>query len=312
MIRQPAHIRNRVLGITLFAILIGLLVPKVWMQENIAFFAAFLIIGGIPHGAADHLMFKVLNEQNKANTNWYKFSLLYLLVMLIYGFVWWWQPLLAFLLFMIISIYHFGQSNWVHVSFTNAYWSVLTYLLWGGLVVSLPVLIYHEQSSLIISEITRINIDMTSYRWPLLFLLSMANVLNIIYLFDVGTLNAEEFRKELLHLGLLTGLFLCTPMLIGFGIYFVFWHALGTINDQFQTLKELNQHYNFKSYLLKLMPLSLIALLGLLVAYWLIGEQMNRGANFGLLFLFISVITVPHSIIMDRFYLMDMTSSKKH
>lgn len=289
--------------ITLLAILGGLLIPKEWVQHNIAIFAVALILGGIPHGASDYLIFQRLLAQKDSLYSRSIFSLLYLSIIVAYGFLWWFYPLVAFLFFIVLSLYHFGQSNWEYVNFPNSFWQAFTYLLWGGLVVGFPVLVYHEQASLIIFEITGSTFSPNNFRWPILFGLLMFNILNITYLWEAKCIDKSGFNKEIINLLVLVSLFLTTPLLIGFGVYFVFWHSLGTIFDQLAILKQTDHSYDLKKYLKKLVPFTIMAFVGLGLFYWLLGDRMDYGLNLGALFLFISIITVPHSILMDRFYL---------
>ena len=310
---QSSHIRNSVLTITLFAILGGMFVPKAWVQGHIVGFAVGLILGGVPHGASDFLIFRhVLAKQNNGKTKLI-FGIGYLMVMLLYGLLWWFSPITAFGIFILISAYHFGQSNWQHVTFKNSVWEKLTYFLWGTMVIGFPVLLHHEQAALIIFEITGIQLQMAAFRTPVLFLLFAFNLINIIQLEEAGLITGRQLTKELTTLFILAGLFLTTPLLIGFGIYFVVWHSLGAVLDQVSILKGFDRTYNFGKYFWKVAPLSVLAFVGLGLLYWMLGDQMNQGVNLGVLFLFISIITVPHSILMDKFYLMNITTNnRKH
>ena len=300
---QYSASRTKILFLTVLVIFAGLIIPKEWIQSHIAVFAIALILGGVPHGASDYLVFKQLIARKATSSDKWFFGISYLSVIALYGFVWWLNALLAFAIFIIVSVYHFGQSNWEYVEFPSKTWEVFTYSIWGCLVIAVPVLIYHEEAALIISEITGYLISLEAIRWPGIFLVVAANCLNIVYMLEAELIDMRGLREELFNLLVLFGLFISTPLLIGFGVYFVFWHSLKAVLDQIKIFKQHNQHYDFGPYLMQLVPLSLLAFAGLGILYWLAGNQMNYGLNLGVLFIFISIITVPHSILMDRFYL---------
>ena len=303
MIDQYSSIRNKVLVVTFLAIICGLIIPKEWVQGQILGFALLLILGGVPHGASDYLivseMLKNRSQRNKNLIFWTS----YLAVIVLYGLLWWLSSITAFIIFLLVSFYHFGQSNWQYVNFTKRNREIVSNLLWGMFVVLVPVLIYHEEAALIVREVTGIEFLLASWRWPIIFLLITLNLVNIIQLFDSQVLDKDQFHKEIVNILILSALFFTTPLLIGFGIYFILWHSLGSVLDQVSILKNIDTKYSLWHYILQLLPLTFLAFTGLAFLYWFLGDQMNYGANLGVLFLFISIITVPHSILIDRFYL---------
>lgn len=304
--QQTSTVRILVLMLTVLGSIGGLIIPEGWVQDHIIWIAVVLILGGVPHGASDYLLFNQLMRDQEGRNQKSLFALYYLVIVAAYGLLWWFSPMLAFGLFIAVSFYHFGQSNWEYAKFSNHYWQKLSFVLWGGFVVGVPVLIYHQEAALIIQEITGVLLPLEEIRWPLIFLLVASNLMNVIFLFEKELIDAPEFKREVASLFALFALFISTPLLIGFGIYFVFWHSLGSTLDQIAILKSVKRGYSLTQYLVKMIPLSLLAFAGLILLYWWLGEEMNRGTNIGLLFLFISIITLPHSILMDRFYLINI------
>ena len=312
MIKQYLTIRNHILLVTLLAIFCGLFIPKQWVQDHILWFAVVLILGGVPHGASDYLIFRQLLNGVETRNRKVIFGIFYFSVVLAYALLWWLSPMSAFILFLVIAVYHFGQSNWRYVQFTSKLRETFTYMIWGGLVVGVPVLLYYQESALIIFEITSYQLTLEHYRWPIIFMLLVINIINIAQLSQDGVLKEGDLRREMFNILLLTLLFFTTPLLIGFGVYFVFWHSVGSTLDQITLFKKFNKSYSVKQYLMKLMPFTISAFVGLGLLYWILGDQMNYGINLGVLFLFISIITVPHSILMDRFYLLNSAHNKEH
>ncbi|MFN5789847.1 MAG: Brp/Blh family beta-carotene 15,15'-dioxygenase, partial [Bacteroidota bacterium] len=62
-------------------------------------------------------------------------------------------------------------------------------------------------------------------------------------------------------------------------------------------------NYNLGKYIREIFPFSLIALLGLFIAFQFSGDYISVNQGIALLFSFIAVITLPHMIMMDLLYL---------
>ena len=60
-----------------------------------------------------------------------------------------------------------------------------------------------------------------SVRAGIVLSLFFINLLTIVYLLEVEILDNGQFRREIGNLTLLFALFFCTPLLIGFGVYFL-------------------------------------------------------------------------------------------
>ena len=73
--------------------------------------AASVLIIGMPHGALDHkIYFKALHKEETVKTQ-IVFYAGYLLVVAVYAWLWYVQPFIGFVLFMLFTLYHFGQSD---------------------------------------------------------------------------------------------------------------------------------------------------------------------------------------------------------
>ena len=86
-----------------------------------------LVFLGIPHGGNDFFYRKEKNTSGSA-----KFLVMYLGIMLLYLALWYVWPMLSLALFLLISIHHFGQSNFN----AKRIWSFDS-VLWGSWLVVL-------------------------------------------------------------------------------------------------------------------------------------------------------------------------------
>jgi Brp/Blh family beta-carotene 15,15'-monooxygenase len=116
-------------------------------------------------------------------------------------------------------------------------------------------------------------------------------------------INLKDGLIEILNVFLLFGLFYYSPLWIGFAIYFTLWHAIPSIEDQINFFKTTRENYNLGKYIREIFPFSLIALLGLFLAFQFSGDYISVNQGLALLFSFIAVITLPHMIMMDLLYL---------
>ncbi len=294
---------------TILAIMFGLYFPAGMLDGAMHFFGVALILAGVPHGATDFFLLQAL-WGNENQTKWrLSFIGFYLLCMAVYVLLWASLPMVAMMVFLLISAYHFGQSNWPQLQFGCTFLDNLTVFLWGASVIGVPVLLHFEQASIIWKEMTGITIQLDiAHRFAAIFLLVALVIACILHQYQKGTISKRKFSEEVWGFLLLMLLFFTTPLLLGFGIYFIFWHSLSSIADQIEALRKRNTGYSIKNYLMGTVPLTVVAFVGLGIAYQFIGAQYDYGQNLGTLFQFLSVITVPHAFVMEEVYLSGKTS----
>lgn len=245
---------------------------------------------GIPHGANDHLYRK---EQN-----WWgmlKFLALYLGIIAAYALLWYFIPLAALLIFFMVSFHHFGQSN-----FENEHIKYIPSILWGVILLAFPVVLNLEEALFIFKAmIGKGNFNEFIYdtsplaltNWQIATLL----LLGAAYLISIYIYQKQHFFKYLLQLILVSFWYFITPLLFGFIVVFCLWHALQSTQHQviFYT-----QHYQKlkRDFFIAMLPFSFISLAGF--GFYLYFFDFNIGQAFILL----SLITLPHVIVMHRLY----------
>ncbi len=289
--------------IALAAIVLAVAAPGWLGQMTLPAALALIVLVGIPHGATDHLIFRHLDQSFLGGRRLPRFYLNYLLLMTGYSLLWWLAPWLALAAFLLLSIYHFGQSNWNYASFGNRWEALFTYVIWGTLIVFAPLLFHYEEAAVIVGRITGQAPPMLDSGWRLAILgmLLLTNLWWTVYLAFHYRINTSHLRDEWINLLTLGILFYVTPLLLGFAIYFAFWHSLSSMLDQIGFFRQHVKVYNWRRYLVETLPFSLVAILGLAGLVWLEG-QLGVGMNIGMLFIFISVVTLPHMLLIDRLY----------
>ena len=247
-----------------------------------------LVFLGIPHGGNDFFYRKEKNTSGSI-----RFLSMYLGVMLLYLALWFVWPMLSLGLFLLISIHHFGQSNFN----TNRIGS-LDSVLWGSWLVGFPVLKHSKevfgvfatmlgQSGSAVSGFGHLNE-------------SSLLVVSIVFILMYGAVLYRSHRSNwlsyLLQWFLVTVWYWFTPLLLGFVVVFCFWHALQSMQYQLDYVS-VNYKQNRKKTLMGFVPFGLMALVGM--GFLL---RFDLESNLGFAFVLLSLVTLPHVVVMDGLY----------
>ncbi len=256
--------------------------------------AVALIALGIPHGAADHLVFRSVRPSSTDRFP-LAFTAYYLLLIVAYGSLWYLVPAAAFLLFIGVSVYHFGQSYE-----GGGTWDTVT---WGAFVLLFPILLRFEQAGPIISQMIGNPLSLPAGvslgACLLLFGLSIF-VPGLRY--GAGKISQRELSRRYLDVVLLTFLYLATDLLLGFAVYFLLWHSLPAGWSQWVYLKGKQLSHSPIAYLRQLLPLSVGAFVSVLLVYLYVVVFTGKTVDLGLLFMLVSLITLPHAFLVDHVY----------
>lgn len=293
-------------AVTLVVIYASLIHPDLVASERSAWWIGFVLLLGIPHGATDHLIYEELRGRYN-RPRLLAFCGLYALSIGLYALCWHLFPLAALALFMWISFFHFGQSNWAHFYYEQQWNRWLHYVLWGIFILLTPVLWHLDTVRPVIAEMT----GWHAPAWPpagiALFLLILLTLnLGLIGLsYRAGRIDARGCLQEATNLLLLLLLFLVAPLLWGFAIYFVFWHAIPSMLEQVAFF-----NYNRWSLPSPGWPrvgwrwLPIIATLILLALYIPLGSHLQQLVpdHLALGFILLTLLTLPHMLLVDRLY----------
>ncbi len=281
-------------GITLLLVLFFIQVEGNVPLVSSTGLAVTLLALGIPHGAADHLIFRSVRPGVRDRFQ-LTFTAYYLVLILSYGLLWHFFPVPAFLLFIGLSIYHFGQSYEGH--------GPVEALVWGAFVLLFPILLHFDQAEPIISHMVGHSLSLPpAVTTGACLVLLTVNFALPFFGPRAGAFPRRESGYRWLDLVLLTSLYLATDLLLGFAIYFLFWHSLPAARLQWKYLSKKQLSRNLTAYLLQLLPLTLGAFASLLLVYIYLVRMDGRSLDLGVLFILISLITLPHAFLVDRVY----------
>jgi beta-carotene 15,15'-dioxygenase len=279
--------RYHILATLAFIILSYLL--DVFFQGVIAFFMILSV--GIVHGAND-LQLIQKKTQKKSQIFFLSSLSLYIGVVLVGIFLFYLLPVFGLLFFVAFSAYHFGEQHLASkISAATPSWlRVSSYLSYGlalfGLLFTLQWGEVH-QIIYIISQafVSKQSTEALFFIGLALFLLSAALIPSLRYL----------VLFELVLLAFIGLLFSRASLLLGFGVYFVVWHSIPSIQDQVEFLYN-NKAGSGWSYFKSSAPYWLLSLVGLFGVYFLF--DVHSWEFLPLFFSFLAAITFPHTVVM--------------
>lgn len=284
-----------------------LLVPFIFTEGDIAvsnqliFSLPLILFLGIPHGAIDNILF--LRNHQISNV---KFIGLYLVIIGINVALWIVIPNVAYVLFLIISAYHFGQSQYSHYFNKQPLIYKLLYLCWGISILS--SLIYLNITE--IYNITKNYEDFTSFKvlhdersmLYLFFASTSITLLFMIFLTFKKVINVEIFLMETLVLGLILLSFHLMPLLIGFTFYFAILHSFKVLREEYFYLNSEKEVTSISGFIKLIAPFTFLSILGIILLFGLIYLDILKLSYGYCLLIIISSITLPHVFVMNRFY----------
>jgi Brp/Blh family beta-carotene 15,15'-monooxygenase len=236
-----------------------------------------LILVGIPHGAMDH-MTEALSKTKRITA---PFVLKYLALMASVYLLWLFSPSFALMSFLLYSAWHFGETDteeWgIRSPFIGMLWGVLFFVgLFSSHVSEL-------QNVLLLLDAGSLNL---SLNYPLIFAGAFGASFLLALLF-----------KRIQWLVLVFFLFISqwVPLVISFGIYFIFHHSYKGWSHLKDSLGQNNSTL-FKNAL----PFNAGAFI--LFLFFFLNPQGSLETNTSLFFVFISCISFPHIFCMHRFY----------
>jgi len=238
-------------------------------------FLSGMFLVGIPHGAVDHLLES--GKWDRQNLSGFIFR--YLLQAFCMALIWYITPDLALLLFLVYSVWHFGQAD-------GELWGLRwhTAILWGASVIIFILGTHVTETNSILSFMSSWKMP---FECPWLALLPW-----LIY-----ALSRQNFSFAITVIWLSLTSFL--PLMFAFGLYFIGQHSC---TSWVQICRHLN--YSHKQVWLHALPFNLAAWLMMitLFVFWPMGKSVSTINPWGIFFMFIACISLPHAISMQKIY----------
>jgi Brp/Blh family beta-carotene 15,15'-monooxygenase len=265
-----------------------------------------VVLTGMPHGAIDHLVAAQLYDLEYTWTDQAKFYGGYLVLMALYGAFWVVAPVWSLLVFLVMTMYHFGQAD-------LAYWDLppvqarLLYVSRGLFLIGLPIAAFSTHVDPIFDAIAGVEAS----AWPLLEtrpdLVAVGLVgqhfLALVCAAVANGIGRADWGREIVNVGVLSALFGGVTPLLAFAVYFGAWHSLGHILELLRFFREhQGEPATLRAFYREAALFTILPFVGLSGLYWLTQSFGAQDQMIALLFIIIAVMTLPHMIIVERLY----------
>ena len=272
------------------------------IPENVQIICCGTLIAlvGIPHGAIDHVLYSSVSSKSMVS-----FYTIYLALMVAYVALWFLFPVCAMLFFLLISAYHFGESQLSYIQQSKLF-SVLQYSVWGIHLLSTYIFYQLDTLAGIFNDYALMKQFVDLFKiieFQGLSVVISGSLLAIYfaYLLLQRSITVQQVLQEIYVLVLIHISFYLFGPLVSFTLYFVILHSMKVMLDEFQFLKEKFSGLSFYKFIKLLIPFSVVSFLGLFLIILFNNWILDLPIIY-LIILMTSVITLPHAIVMHLFY----------
>ncbi|MEL7003114.1 MAG: Brp/Blh family beta-carotene 15,15'-dioxygenase [Bacteroidota bacterium] len=286
--------------LTTLLLLVGVILWDGLLNYTPQIFLVSIFLVGIPHGAVDHLIF--FKKKKVPGRSLLKFYSQYIGLIFIVGIVWYFFPGFSFLTFLVISAYHFGQSQLYYFRVKKWFGHVL-YLVWGIFVLSSIILFNFAECQLIFESFEWFNAPKVLSPTVLMafYLVSGATLcVGFIGAYLTHSITSREVFFETLLVIILIVMSVKATAVFTFTVYFGLWHSFKSLILEYEEVKTIIQ--TPLRFILALLPFTLMALIGLIGAYYLLTFNFTDISPYMVFIVIISALTVPHLLVMDKLY----------
>ncbi len=261
------------------------------VEDSIAF--VLIVSLGILHGANDLL---ILAKGKNSKIFFLKNLLVYLTIIIVCVLTYIFSSFLAILLFILLSSYHFGEEHLGDKIKVNRFFNLIFYLSYGVFLFSILFYVSLAEVDEIMRELT--GITFTEAQIKITFLISLSVLLILSgYLYLTKKTSISVLFKEVFYLCLLSLVFKTSSLILGFAIYFIFWHSIPSLLNQVTFIYGDLTKESVINYMKKAFIYWVISVLGLLVLYQIIPE-INLFSS--IIFVLLFAVTAPHTWVMFK------------
>ena len=250
---------------------------------------AGIVLIGLPHGAFDGAVAMHLGMVNRFSSL-ARFVIIYVALAALVVVTWMIAPSISLILFLTISMLHFGAGDVKNGQGGLAFSEALAH---GGLAI-IGISQFHRSE---VDEIFAylINQD-TAAVWLVIDVLTVAVIAAIITCV-VQASKDPRWSTTVFELLLLGFVYAIAPPLLGFAIYFCCIHSARHFKKIYSSIKQTVSSSNIKNQAILFTTISWVAA-GM--AFWLFADFANPGPTImRITFIGLAALTVPHMLLID-------------
>ena len=257
-------------------------------QPTLLALAAVIIIG-LPHGALDGAIAIYLGYSKRV-VLLLRFVLLYVVAAALVVAAWMAAPAICLLIFLVISMLHFGLGD----ARPGGGWEgFLEAVAHGGLVVAGISLIHRDEVDVIFGYLVGGSTQMV---WQGLEIMAVIIAIALAFCVIKGVTD-RRWRAGFAELLLLAVLFVFTPPLVGFAVYFCLVHTVRHVRT---VLSGLAAGMSGRMVFTQAALFTIASWLAGAVAFWLLASPGSaESALLRVVFIGLAALTVPHMILVD-------------
>ena len=256
---------------------------------SILLFLVVMLSIGIPHGSVDHIIAFINPEARKFDSKLI-FYLVYLSLIVFNIILWVISPFLGLLVFLIISCYHFGETQVIGYNPTDN--KILNFVIGANILLSLFLNNIVELQEILYILPQFASLDLSAFDSVFFLLISVAILM-------LSIVNFEIKRKVPLYaeITILYMVFFHTDLLTSFALYFGFCHSLPMLMLEFKEFKT----DSFMKFYLKTLPFTILSIIFGFLLYQFNNDLLTSDNLILFVFIIISSLTLPHVFIMKDF-----------
>ena len=260
----------------------------------ISFFALCLVsFIGVPHGSFDGAVAALLGYKSKKQ--FLLFIFLYTIISLAVVVFWIYFPIYALLIFIFMSIVHFGLCDWSFLNTRNYKWLIT---LTHGMNIIFGIIYFHnEETFKIFSFLSNENFYFFQNYLYIAYIIFF--LLAITYLYH--SLVEKKMRWGIVEMIVILAIVSQVDPLTGFALYFCFVHTAKHIKS---ILKNTNKYLDNKNFVLKSTAIfTLLTWVGGCAAIFYLNNNFSFSESFiKTIFIGLAALTLPHMTLIDFFY----------
>ena len=245
---------------------------------------------GIPHGSIDHII-AFINPKARKFNNKFTFYIIYLFLIALNILFWIIDPLIGLTIFLLISCYHFGETQVIGYNSTDN--KILNFVVGANILLSLFLNNIADLQQILKGVVPQFsNLDLSAFDEGFFLLISVAVLM-------ISLVNFKIERKVLLYaeITILYMIFFHTDLLTSFAIYFGFCHSLPMLMLEYQEFK----NHTFLKFYLKTLPFTILSIIFGFLLYQFNNNLLTDSNLIVFVFIVISSLTLPHVFIMKDF-----------
>lgn len=260
---------------------------------------------GVPHGALDFLV----DEQNETIQNkvfsMKKFLVTYLTRLFIFS-LFWFLPWFAFSIFIIFSIFHFGETDMNKFIKPNKN-GVFVYFTYGTFILSVLLLSHLSEIKTSLPQVdiflkdNNIYDSLANNSNTIISLFFFIFIAVVLWQYKKKNIETISYQQIILFISLII-ILKYLPLTLAFTFYFALWHSILSVRNIFNYFREFNNSKNFTIVCNKSLLFSLLALGGIFVLYYILKIFMPDMNLLFALLIMLSVLTLPHLTVMHGMY----------